>query len=492
MKVLFDIIYSTQPDKCSSASKFKKLASRLLAEREDLFIYWPLPEWLEPDSKEWLPKDPRIHYFTFPSGKDRVREYQVFYRELEDMLAFNGKLWDFDICVTMRTQQAPNMRVIMSSTRNFNMPWMKALFVMEEMAVFTFRKSVPVAHEVQDLLTAAGFLAADRSYVTVPHVRDGAIRTARHWFSPSRVMELQDKLKVVNPAIVDDLEAKKPEFRFKRGSEPFCLGFVDRMSNSMTRLPLIYSMMENHWILKGDKGFKVIFSTVSTGVKLPPPEFATVEHNTRDKFWARLKQDMHLIISMSVDAEFSLSIVEAIKFGTPAVLVNADWTHSVVGAEYPFLVRSELDAYATVKMFHDDYEAMYDKFIKWRDEVWAKRFLPGGIYELNLYDDLVQSIALWEKTAHVNLTTNHPNKADNSVVSEIMKLVEGRTEIVLFDVIRELDGKGILRGLADKLDEDDRYGRSLSFSTNWNEFRLALQVFHGWKDASPKVGHLRR
>ncbi len=31
MKVLFDIIYSTQPDKCSSASKFKKIALQLLA-----------------------------------------------------------------------------------------------------------------------------------------------------------------------------------------------------------------------------------------------------------------------------------------------------------------------------------------------------------------------------------------------------------------------------------------------------------------------------
>ena len=178
MKVLFDPIYSTQPDKCSSSSKFKKIAAQLLAAREDTFIYWPIPPWASEQAREWLPKSDRIRYVEYASTKDRVREYQVFTRELEQLVGFFGELWDYDVLITMRTAQVPTMRVAMNSPRMSRAPWLKKVVCLEEMAILDFRKTVPVSNApVQDALTVLGYLSADVSYITAQHVRDGIIRT---------------------------------------------------------------------------------------------------------------------------------------------------------------------------------------------------------------------------------------------------------------------------------------------------------------------------
>ena len=63
-------------------------------------------------------------------------------------------------------------------------------------------------------------------------------------------------------------------------------------------------------------------------MKLPPPDFAVFENNPREKFWARVKEDMHLVISLSIDAEFSMGLIEPVLFvaakDTPAFAANVE------------------------------------------------------------------------------------------------------------------------------------------------------------------------
>lgn len=491
MKVLFEPIYSTQPHKCSSASKYKRIATDLLAQRDDVFIYWPIPEWTDETSHNWLPKDERIRYIDHNVTKDRVREYQLYYEDLERKVAFFGECWDYDVLITMRTAQVANMRASMNSPRQKRMTWLKKLVLLEEMAILDFRKTVPVsAPEAQDALTILGYLTSDISYITAQHVREGIIQRAKTIYSPSQVNMLRDKLRLVNPALIDEFSTKGPQHRFKRGEQPFCLGFVGRMSNSMTRLPDVYEVMDKNWIMKGDQGFKVIISTVSTGVKLPPPDFVVFENNPREKFWARVKEDMHLVISMSIDAEFSLSLIEPVIFGTPLVIAREDWTEGLLGKEYPFFVKGKVQAMGVIRAFHDDYDAMYQKFVEWRETHFKPRFEPGGVYDRNLYRDLLTEIGDYDWQVSNRFREAHPNKETNKIAQLVMERVADKDEFVLFDVLRDLDKDGTLRNLGDKLDEDDK--RNLTFMTPWHEWKVIFRTFFGFTDASTQLGHMRR
>ena len=493
MKVLFDPIYSTQPDKCSSASKFRKIALQLLATRDDVFIYWPIPPWVNEQARAWLPQSDRIRYVEFDSFKDRVREYQLYGRELESLISFFGDFWDYDVLITMRTAQVPTMRVSMNSPRLAAQAWCKKVVLLEEMAILDFRKTVPVsAPAVQDALTVLGYLSADVAYITAQHVRHGILVTARNTYAPSKVRELDRKLRLVNPSILEQVETKPPERRFKRGEEPLCLGFVGRMSNSMTRLPDVYDVMDKQWIMKGDQGFKVLISTVSVNVKLPPPEFVVLENNPRDKFWARLKEDMHLVISMSIDAEFSMSLIEPVLFGTPLVIVREDWTEGLLGKEYPFFVENKTQAYGMVQAWHDNYGGLYARFLDWRENVFLPRFAPGGAYSTSLYDDLLRETARFDLDAAATYAEKHPGKKNNELARQVIE--EGGDDFVLFDVVQRLADKGVLRGnnVERKLSKDFATGTNTTFLTPWHDLKMIFQAFYGYRDASVQVGHFRR
>lgn len=492
MKVLFDVIYSTQPHKCSSSAKFKKIALDLLAARPDAFVYWPIPDWIDETSRAWLPASERIRYVEIPASKDRVREYQVFYRDLEERVAFFGALWDYDVLITMRTAQVPTIRTSMNSPRHAKMGWLKKAVLLEEMAILDFRKTVPVsAPAVQDMQTIAGYLAADVGYITAIHVRDGILQAARGIYAPSKVQELRAKLRLVNPALVEDYSTKAPEHRFRRGQEPFCLGFVGRMSNSMTRLPEVYEVMDKNWIMKGDQGFKVIISTVSTGVKLPPPDFVVFENNPREKFWARVKEDMHLVISMSVDAEFSMSLIEPVLFGTPLVIAREDWTEGLLGRDYPFFVTGKVQAYGMVRAFHDDYETLYERFLEWRETSFKPRFRAGGVYERNLYADVLSEVGQFDEEVDRRMRAERPNKVNNAMVRMIMDKVAGADEFKLFDVLKALADDGAFRNFGAKIGNQDD-GLNLTFMTPYHEWKVIFRAFYGYTDASTELGHFRK
>jgi len=492
MKVLFDPIYSTQPHKCSSAYKYKRIASDLLAARDDAFIYWPIPDWSDEEARDWFPKDPRIKYIETEACKDRVREYQIFYKELEDRISFFGSLWDYDVLITMRTALVPIIRVSMNSPRLKRLPWMKKVVLLEEMAILGFRKTVPTSNPaVQDISTIAGYLASDVSYITANHVRDGIIQTAKGIFAPKQVMSLREKLRLASPISLQEVQTKAPEHMFKRGEEPFCLGFVGRMSNSMTRLPEVYEVMDKNWILKGDKGFKVIISTVTTGIKLTPPDFVIVEHNPRDVFWKRVREDMHLVISMSIDAEFSLSLIEPVMLGTPLVIAREEWTEGLLGPEYPFFVDNKTQAYGMVKAFHDNYAAMYERFLEWRGSTFVPRFGPNGIYSRNLYEDVLSEIVAYDDYVAKKLIEDHPVRGNNAVAKIISERVQDRESFNLMEVLEELAEDGAFRNLGNKLGEAN-VNRNLTFMSPWHEMKVLLRTFYGFTDASVEVGHMRK
>ena len=109
MKILFDPIYSGQLTGCSTAFKCKTLVETALHrnKRDDFFFYWMVPPSLSEEEQAWLPQHPNVTYIEFPYLKDRMREYMMFRAELDEVLAFNGTHWDFDVLFTSRTALVP-------------------------------------------------------------------------------------------------------------------------------------------------------------------------------------------------------------------------------------------------------------------------------------------------------------------------------------------------------------------------------------------------
>ena len=56
---------------------------------------------------------------------------------------------------------------------------------------------------------------------------------------------------------------------------------------------------------------------------------------------------------------------------------------------------------------------------------------------------------------------------------------------------RELTKADRIRSLSGQLKEGEHEYDSISFSNNWNEYRLRLQYHHGYRDAGLDAGHLK-
>jgi len=495
MKVVIDPIYSTKPSHCASALKARRLVEYVLSQTDDVFFRWLIPDWeMEAEEYEWFPEHPNIEYLKYPYSHDRMREYQVFPKELETLLAFNGPYWDTDVVITMRTQQIQNMKLVMTSPRNYNQAFLKKVLLWEEMPVMSFKKTVAVSdRRVQDLATLCGYVAADDVLITIKHEKTGVMEAAKRFMSPAIVKELRDKIRLYTPVDVKafGFHSKAEDRRFVRGQRPFCLGFTERMGLSTTNLETIYSVMEKHWILKGDLGFKVVFSTVSTGIKMAPPEFCQVLHPPREEFWRLLREEMDLVITMTTEGGFGMSQVEPLLLGVPSVMKRATWLESLFGEDYPFFVHNETEAYAMIKMFHDDYPGMYARFLDWQQGAFKAMFDHGGQYEHTMYELFYARLQEFKTKTLPQYIQEFPGKADNDVVQAVCKATESRSEMVLHDVLGELAEQGVFRGLSSKL-EDTRDSKGIVWATPWNEFRMALMAFHGWEDASVKAGHMRR
>lgn len=491
VKVLLDPIYSSKPSHCSSAVKMWKLVDYVLNDmkRDDVFFYWLVPDAMEPEELNWFPKHKNVKLLKFPYHKDRMRAYMTYPKELENAVAFNGELWDYDVLITSRTGIVPLFKISMMSPRDKNKCWVKKVFLFEEMPVMAFKSTVATSDDyVQDLVTLSGYLAADKVCITILHEKSGILRAARRYFTPSHCIELEKKIQVASPAILNEFSIKKEEHRFKRGERPFCLAFCARISPT-DNIREVYDTMEKHWIMKGDKGIKLLVTSVSTSSKVPPPKQIDMRHEPREVFWKLVKEDMDCILYFPPEAGFGMALMEPLMFGTPVVVIRAEWSEALLGKDYPFMINSLKDGYGMVKAIHDDYDKYYAQFMEWHEKNLIPMFAEGGSYSVSLYDYLYQGILEHEEEMNTKYPKVFDKKADNDIVQLIAK--DAPDEFVMHDRLKELAKTGKFSSLQAKL-EDTRDDRGIVWATVWNEYRLALKAFYGFEDAGVTPGHLRR
>lgn len=487
LKLLFDCVLTAEPAKCSTNIQFWHFANRVLEERSDVFIYWPVPDWVTEEEMEFYPKSDRIKYLKVPQAKDRIRAYITMSPEFEEILAFNGKTFDFDVLVTVRTGLSPTMRLHMNSPRDYGMSWLKEVWVLEEMPMLKFKQTVPVmVPGVHDRHTIEGYLGADKVCIVSYHEKAGILRAAREYFAPSQVMKLAKKIENVVTASFTEFELKKPEYFFDPEVEqPFGLGYIGRMEKA-NNLEDINDLMVRACILRGDN-VKPIVCTVSRVTRTFNEDWVDVRFPPREEFWEIAQKELHAFVKMPKGGGFSLSLIEPIMLGTPVIAQRSEAYESLLGKDYPFLASGPKQAYGFFKALYDDYEGTYAYFEKWFKE-WFVPTYEKRFAEDQLYPKLLAGLDDYEAKIAAN-SKRLAGLKDNKIVQMLAQHMAGK-DMTLFQAIEELGAEGELDVLAQKIEDDDRLSRSIAFSTAFNQIRIGMKLHYGFVDASAEPGHL--
>lgn len=493
MKILLDcVVTTTDPAKCSSNVQFLTFVKQTLERRSDVFFYWLIPDWIEKGKFEaTYPQHPNVRYIPIPQHMDRTKEYVTLFEYLDDAIAFNGSLWDFDVLLTMRSGLATQMKMLMESPRKSLKARMKQLWLIEEMVIADFKKTViNLLPGLQDLWTVTGYLAADRVWFVSQFDKPGVINAAKGYLTPSRVMEIDKKVVVTGYASEVVCRLKKPEhFPAPENGKPFCIAHAGRLEKA-NRIEDINNLMVKTFVMKGAK-VELLVCTVTDVDKVFDQSVVTVKHASRDEFWQLIDEKMHVIIKLSDEGGSTMSLLEPMMRGVPAIVGPRKQTEATLGKDYPFIVNNWVEAYAMVKMFYEDYPGMYAKFAKWHAGPF-QQMLKTRYQDFSLYRLMGEAVDSMDGL-DARMVKERPARKDNPLVVSIVEAVGDRTEFVLEDVLNEMvAAKKLGIDVPRRLLAGERAKRDLIWDTDFNEVRRTLFAFYGWEDASTKVGHYRK
>ncbi len=488
-KVLLDPIYTQDPSKCASAYKMKKVAEHLLATSDDTFIYWRVPKDMTEEDQQWLPVSDRIKYLPSTYYLDRHKEYHYVRESWNDDITFRGHNWDTDLVITNRVPLIPLIRLQMYRPGHRTMEWSRKIVAFEDMPVMSFKHSVPVPHEsTQDRQTLAGYLAADATAICAYWEKKEIIQVARKYYAPAMIKQLSETIHEATPIRIEKTKLKSREFVAGSSSRPFVIGFAGRMVKGHN-FDVIFEVMKNHWIYRAGEDRKVecVISTVSkTTGRVDVPSFIELKRLGREEFWDLMINRVDVGIFMSPEEDYSLSLLEPLILGTPFVVYRAKWSVASLGEDYPFFVSGENEAYAVIRDFYTNYPKEYAKFAAWSKSKFQPLLQSRNAITHESVVDQVLAKHKEQLEAHYRKVLSAPS----DLVQLIARHAEESGGRFHFQTsLNELEKKGELRHLAAKMRDIKWENKSISFSTDFNELRLALQAF-GYKDASILSGDL--
>lgn len=480
IKIVFDMIVTSSADRCSTVVQFVTLA-KLLLQRPDVFIYWPVPDSFTEDDYAFLPKSDRIQYIPVWMPVDRMKEYNRMPEYLLGLLYFIGPGWDWDVVVTVRTCQVPWMRVAATSIKTPHMAWTKRIYVIEDMLLLSKKPSVGQSNpDVQDRQTIEGMLAADRVFMPAYHQIPWIMEVARLHFSMARVREISHKLEEVCHLNMPGYSLKDELYD---GSRKLEVAFVGRISRHGSRIKELNELFVRHFIMHGERIHPFV-CTVSSSSRGIEDDVIDVYHPNREEFHKIARTKMDLAVYFYLDVELNMSMLEPISMGVPAIVADGKWSRAMVGDNYPFFVRPGTDAYGMVLEFQRNYAAMYAKFAEWFED-WFVPTYTKRIEEQGMYSRIVDAVLTPNEYPKERLEKARKNR----VVNDFIRV--GGDEFVMEALITEV-GEKEFGSLPAKAGETWKSNRGLVWHSPWNDYRLALIHGFGYEDASTITGHLRK
>lgn len=506
MRIYLDPIYTGRPSHCASHAKMKKIVLHMLQRLPDLIFYWQRPPGLDEEQLAAYPVSDRIRFVEYPYVTiDRLREYLRIDRVFYDNLNFQGIFWDVDMVITNRAQMVPIMRALMNKPGRTAMLWSKRIFLIEDMPMMDFKLTVPLsAPEEQTLQALIGYATANVTAISAFWEKDFILQAAREYLSAGMVRRIRDRVFESSPVLVEKTGVKTKAVieQQLKGERAFTMAFCGRMTHA-TRSEDIFSLMGKHWIMRGGKTDRPVRCIASTQSAVKPnadgsinragrvniPSWVEVKNLPREGFWQLMQEEVDVLVFLSPEEDYSMSLMEPLILGTPAVLIDCRWSRPSVGDDYPFFVKTLAEAYAMIKAFYDDYPAMYAKFVAWSRGSFQKLMSERNSTYVPLLVE--QECARWRDdfTAAVPKSKSLNN---NEVVNLLDEYgTENGGEMTVWPAVEALEKAGKLQSLLLKTTQHFLASRKLTFGTDWNLFRLGLMA-KGWVDASTTVGHMRK
>jgi hypothetical protein len=315
-------------------------------------------------------KSDRVKFIEVPTESNRIRGYFRLSKEVSDIIAFDGKCWDYDILVTSKPAVVPLYRQMMFRPDGNGLLWSRKIVIIDSMPLFPFKQlkgGGDLAGITKTVLM--GYSLADKVILNAYWYKNKILGEAKAFLSPAMVKELSSKLieasqlripntQLKTKAVLTDIISKR---------KPFTISFSGRMIKGH-RLDEIFKIMRDHWVISSGvgAGIECLLTTASKGKgRVDVPEWCSVLYASRDEFWDTVKTRSAVGVFLSTEEDYSMSLMEPIVLGLPVALYKTTWSVASLGEDYPFFVRNALEAYAVVKMFYNDYSKHYKKFAIW-------------------------------------------------------------------------------------------------------------------------------
>lgn len=502
MKLYFDCVYTQRIGHCASFAKMKKIAKHLLAWREDIFIYWQIPIMpKDSEDRKHLIEDERIKYIDYPyQVNNRLKEFMRADNALFERLYFQGECWDVDMVITNRASLVPLMKSFMyrPGTRcNLG----KRIFLIEDMPLMDFKLTVPISdRQVQPIQTITGYLAADAVAMSAFWEKDYVIEEARGIFAPAALKKLREKIVESSPILIDKIKFKTKTTIKKMldGERPFAPAFCGRVTSG-TRSEEIMELMEKFWIFNNGKRSVECFASTQSIVKYKEdgsvnrigsvnvPDNITVKNLPREEFWELMQKQVDVLVFMSPEEDYSMSLVEPLTLGTPAILIDCRWTRPTFGDQYPFYVKNMQEAYALLLEFFEDYPRMYAKWHKWATEVFEPMLLKRN--ETYVCSLVQKELEVLEYDQVHQPALGGRMKDNEAIVAELLKYYQKHKRGSIYEIINSPEMAKVFGGIKQKTSDEFQAQLKLTFGTDWHFYKMGL-LAHGLKDASTKLGDM--
>ena len=471
MKVLIDPVYTSRVHTCSTSYLAWEVIEQGVREHDDMFFYLMYPEKADQDKeqKKFLMRhQDRVKLLPYPCIQtDRVKEMLKFSDELHRILAPGTPVWDYDAVLTSRILQIPFMRMVQGRALSYHKGTYRVIVGMDEMPMFRFRDKVLWANTGHtDLANLNAYLMSDGIVVNNLWTRNNAVRLAKTYLTPSKVVEFSDQITEALPIRVQKIEdSEKPmngqlnvafcgrptgTRNFSEVAELFRKQFAYPLGKNGTRVHLMVSTHSN-------------VGSLSAG----EIDFIEWQENNREEFYAMLKKDVHVVVNLSSTEDFSLSTYEPLSFGIPVIVADREWS-DFLGKEYPFRSGNLTEAYALIKDFAIDYGGCYEKFMNWSNGYWSDF--------VNKWEDRTTGNAVFDI-----LLSGHEKALEAITNSQMGMKYRKLAEMANATGMKKMDiaEYGIKEGMI--MEKKDWASTSLGRAPNLHLLKMTFKLA-GWKD----------
>jgi glycosyltransferase involved in cell wall biosynthesis len=468
MKILFDPVYTQRPHICSTSYLVWNLIEDLCKWRDDIFFYvvYP-PNKDDEESRAFLNRyKDRVTLLPLEQcTSDRMSELYMLRNKLRFYLnPWCEATWDADIVISSRIPVLKHMQV--HASRQLSKNGGTRMFVgLEEMPILPFRDTVAWSdHMYPD--TVMSYALSDAVIACHQWLKSGLRPVLREVLSPAWQKRVLDKIHEALPVKLSRLNMKTTSHEGK-----FKVVFVGRMTGTRNFGDVAELFRRQFAYTVGKREMEFLISTNSESMgagEYGETDFIDIQKNNRDQFYAFLKE-ADVGVNLSTVEDFSLSTYETLLNGVPLIVQDKPW-NQFLGKDYPFRVKSNVEAYGMVSAFASDYDGMYAKFKAWEETYW-KDYVEGplNVTASETLIDLIKAFEVRRREHTVNT---------GGVYRERSESLKDATSPL--DLTQYLKDGGTIKM---STEVSDSFSLALARTPNVLSMKLLMQEF-GWRDSN--------